>query len=56
MSRTPLTGSYSLQLVEESKLDVVLVAFITGLGIRGKTRGKLMIRIGMESFGRGWYY
>jgi hypothetical protein len=46
VSRIPLTGSYSLQLVEESKPDVVLAAFMTGSGMRVKTRGKLMIRMG----------
>ena len=46
VSRTPLTGSYSLQLIEESKPDVVLAAFMTGSGVRVKTRGKLMIRMG----------
>ena len=46
VSRTPLIGNYSLQLVEESKPDVVLAAFMTGSGVRVKTRGRLLIREG----------
>jgi hypothetical protein len=45
-SRTPITGAYTLQLIEESKPDVVLAAYGTAQGMRIKTRGRLMIRMG----------
>jgi len=35
-----------LQLVEESNPEVVLAAFVTGPGMRLKTKGTLMIRTG----------
>jgi hypothetical protein len=51
VSRTPITGGYRLQLVEESNPEVVLAAFVTGPGMRPKTKGTLMIRTGK---GENW--
>jgi hypothetical protein len=45
-SRTPVTGAYTLQLIEQSKPDVVLAAYGTTQAMRIKTRGRLMIRMG----------